>query len=278
MLFINNNIITIKSFFSELIKTSKKTVKKHKYSNNLIVKTNILMLYVLRNIVKLLIRICTDSDFRSIIFSLSLNSKNLHQTTSITFMNRYPYIFSACRDYFNGKQDLKILSFGCSTGEEVLTLRNYFPTAHIVGAEINKHSLKICRTLPVDDKITFVYSKPVEIQKYGQYDAIFCMAVLQREPHVIAAKGISSLKKTYPFEKFEQKIIELDELLYPQGLMVIHYTQYSLLDTTVASKYKTLGNYNQDDYISPVFDINSTIIKNPTSQNTIFIKNKLISD
>lgn len=262
----------IKPFYLEFIRTSKQTVKKHKSSKNPIIKLSISMLYALRNRVKTMIRICTNPDFRSILLLQLLNSKNIHQTTSLTFMNRYPEIFSACRDYFDGKQDLKILSFGCSTGEEVLTLRHYFPTAHIVGAEINKHSLEICRRLPVDEKITFLYSTLSEIQKHGHYNAIFCMAVLQRKPHVIAAKGISSLKKIYPFEKFEQKIIELDELLSPQGLMVIHYTQYSLLDTTVASKYKALGNYNQDDYVSPIFDKNSNIVKNPASQNTIFIK------
>ena len=90
-----------------------------------------------------------------------------------------PTIFSACRDYFDGKQDLKILSYGCSTGEEVLTLRQYFPNAHIIGADINKHSLAICRKLPVDEKITFIYSTPSEIQKYGPFRCNFlhgCLA------------------------------------------------------------------------------------------------------
>lgn len=262
----------IKPFCSEFIRALKQTVKKHKSSKNPIVKLSISILYVFRKVVKSMIRICTDPDFRSIIILQLLNPKNIHQTTSLTFMNRYPEIFLACRDYFHGKQDLKILSFGCSTGEEVLTLRHYFPTAHIVGAEINKHSLKICRKLPVDEKISFVYSNLSEIQKHGHFDAIFCMAVLQREPHVIASKGITSLKKFYPFEKFQQQTIELDELLNPRGLLVIQYSQYSLLDTTVASKYKSLCNYTQDDYVSPVFDKNSGLIKNPPSQNTIFIK------
>lgn len=53
-------------------------------------------------------------------------------------MDRYP----ACKNYFNGKQDLKILSYGCSTGEEVLTLRRYFPTAQIIGTDIKNIALK----------------------------------------------------------------------------------------------------------------------------------------
>ncbi|SEC08196.1 class I SAM-dependent methyltransferase [Paenibacillus sp. GP183] len=256
----------------QIIGTAKQSVKEHRSSKSPIIRLLVSILYVLWNTAKTAIRVCVDTDFRSILLLQLLNSKNVHQTTPLTYMDRYPTIFSACRDYFDGKQDLKILSYGCSTGEEVLTLRRYFPTAHIIGAEINKRSLAICRKLPVDEKITFLYSTISEIQKYGHFDAIFCMAVLQRKPHYIAAKGISSLKKIYPFEKFERQIIELDELINPQGLLVVHSTQYSLCDTNVASKYEALGSHNQNDYLLPVFDKNSNLVKNPTSQNTIFIK------
>ncbi len=121
---------------------------------------------------------CVDKDFRSILLLQLLNSKNVHQTTSLTYMDRYPTIFSACRYYFDGKQDLKILSYGCSTGEEVLTLRRYFPNAHIIGADINKHSLARCRKLPVDEKLPLyilhlVKSKSMDLSM--QFSAwLFC--------------------------------------------------------------------------------------------------------
>lgn len=187
-------------------------------------------------------------------------------------MNRYPKIFSACQEYFKGKEDLKILSYGCSTGEEVLTLRRYFPTAQIIGADINKRSLETCRKLPVDDKISFIYSTPSEIQKHGKFDAIFCMAVLQRKPHDVAAKGITNLSKIYPFEKFENQISELDSLVKENGLLVVHFTQYSLWDTSVALKYEALGDYVQDDYSTPVFDRNSELRRNTNPQKSIFVK------
>jgi len=265
-------IMKIKLLCLQIIGTAKQTVKEHRSSKNPIIRFGVSILYVLWNAARTSIRVCIDMDFRSILLLQLLNSKNVHQTTSLTFMDRYPGIFSTCRDYFDGKQDLRILSYGCSTGEEVLTLRKYFPNAHIIGAEINKRSLAICRKLPVDEKITFLYSTNSEIQKHGPFDAIFCMAVLQRKPHHIAAKGISSLKKIYPFEKFEQQIIKLDELIQPQGLLVVHFTQYSLWDTSVASQYAALDDYTQDDYKLPVFDKNSNLLKNPAPQNTIFIK------
>lgn len=98
------------------------------------------------------------------------------------------------------------------------------------------------------------------------------MAVLQRKPHQVEAKGITNLKRIYPFEKFERQIIELDKLVKPGGLLVIHFTQYSFLDTIVASKYKAYGDYNKDDYKSPVFDRSSKLIKKPISQKSIYIK------
>lgn len=220
-------------------------------------------------------RFLSDQNYRSIFFMQLFNASNVHQTTSTTLMNRYPDIFSECRQYFHNHSQLKILSFGCSTGEEVLTLRHYFPHAQIIGADVNKRSLKLCRKLPVDDQIRFIYSSSDELKKHGPFDIIFCMAVLQRTPHKIAASGITNLNDIYPFHKFEHQVMELDQLTKPQGLLVIHYSQYSLLDTRIASKYKPFGHANQDDYVSPVFDRNGNMKNNPASQNSIFLKTEI---
>ncbi|MFD0829815.1 class I SAM-dependent methyltransferase [Neobacillus sp. M.A.Huq-85] len=251
----------------------KNMLKEHRSSRRPIIKFGVSSLYFLRNSANTIRRFWFDKEFRSIVFMQLTNSKNVHQTTPYTYMDRYPVIFSACQNYLDGKQNLRILSYGCSTGEEVLTLRKYFPEAHIVGAEINKRSLKICRNLSIDDKITFVHSEPNEIQKHGPYDAIFCMAVLQRKPHYIEEKGIRSLKKIYPFEKFEEQILELDQLIKPEGLLIIHFTQYSFKDTAIASKYTALGHYTQGSSCL-LFDKNSNLIKNPFFPKSIYKKQK----
>lgn len=251
---------------------AKQLVMSQRSSQSKIVRLGATILSSIWKVVQISKRVCFDKDYRYLLFLHLLNRKNIHQTTPLTFMNRYPKIFSACQEYFKGKENLKILSYGCSTGEEVLTLRSYFPTAQIIGTDINKRSLETCRKLPVDEKISFIYSTPSEIQKHGKFDAIFCMAVLQRNPHDIAAKGITNLSKIYPFEKFEKQIVELDKLVKPNGLLVVHFTQYSLLDTTLASSYQALGNHVQDDYLNPVFDRSSELIRNPIPQKSIFIK------
>ena len=141
----------------------------------------------------------TDPTYRSVVMVRWFRPRAVHQTTTRTWLDRYPEIFRACRDYLGHQQELRILSFGCSTGEEVVTLRNYFPTAWITGAEINPRSLAICRSMPVDDRTSFIYSTREAVRARGPYDAIFCMAVLQRTPHAIESAGLTSLQVLLSF-------------------------------------------------------------------------------
>ncbi len=254
------------------MKNAKEWIKSNRSSKNPVIRLGIEILYFVVITLNTMKRFLTDKGFRSIVYLRLFESRRLQQTTPFTSMNRYPVIFSGCSEYFKERQNIKILSYGCSTGEEVLTLRKYFPDATIVGADINKHSLQICRNLPVDEKIKFINSTPNEIKKHGRFDIVFCMAVLQRTPHQVTEQGITSLKKIYPFEKFEQQIIELDEYVKEGGLLVTHFTQYSFTDTRVSSKYKALGDYNQDDYHSSIFDKNSNLIKKPISRQSVFLK------
>src|SRR5579872_1723282 len=47
------------------------------------------------------------------------------QISGDTTEDRYPQIFRFVRGELAGRRDLRLLSFGCSTGEEVFTLRQY---------------------------------------------------------------------------------------------------------------------------------------------------------
>lgn len=250
----------------------KQWIKDNCNSKNLIIKSIVRLLYTIKNNLYTINRLCNDKAFRAIFYMKTFKTKRVQQTTPLTAINRYPKIFSGCKDYFKDKDNINILSYGCSTGEEVVTLRSYFPNATIVGAEINSHSLKVCKSRKLDNKIKFIISKPSEIKKYGKFDIVFCMAVLQRTPVMITSQGITSLKKIYPFEKFEKQIVELDGYVKKEGLLVVHFSQYDFMDTFVSKKYKALGDYNQDDYKSSVFDRNSELTKESFSRKSVFIK------
>ena len=57
-----------------------------------------------------------------------------HQPANHTWSNRYPDLFSDAAKAI--ADPVRILSYGCSTGEECWTLRHYFPNALGVGASI----------------------------------------------------------------------------------------------------------------------------------------------
>ena len=119
----------------------------------------------------------------------------------------------------------------------MITPCHYFPQSEIVGAEINRNSLRKCSALDMDHRVQFIESTPENIAAQGPYDLIFCMAVLQRTPGTIEQKQIRDLRRIYLFEKFQKKVAELDGLVTKGGLFVIHISQYDLPDAIVADRY-----------------------------------------
>ena len=255
-------------FTEKIRQTLKKQSRTNKFFNIIIYRT-LKNLYIL---FRKTIRILIDSEFRSIVLLKIFRKQSFHQTTTSTILDRYPEVFYSCCGYFENKAKLKILSFGCSTGEEVITLRKYFKEATIIGAEINKSCLKICLKRNLDDKIKFIHSTTKGIKENGPYDAIFCMAVMQRTPHYIRDANIKYLKDRYPFYKFDEQLVILDQFLNKDGLFIVHYTQYQFDESTIACRYKPYDNVTQMYYNFPVFNKDGYINENLEPQKTVHIK------
>ena len=61
------------------------------------------------------------------------------QKNTKTWKNRYGYLFPFVSDMskaFSLSPKI-IVSYGCSTGDELLTLREFYPNASLIGVEIN---------------------------------------------------------------------------------------------------------------------------------------------
>jgi SAM-dependent methyltransferase len=168
------------------------------------------------------------------------SSDRVHQTNDQTKFDRYPELFAEIRDFVGAGAAVRILSFGCSSGEEVLTLRRYFPSAVIVGAEINPDSLAACRRLSVDGQIEFIESTYDNVSRSGPYDLIFCLAVLQRTPRKVIEGEVRNLSAIYPFERFDRQLTEFDSYLKAEGILVLQYTHYLFHDATVAPGYRAV--------------------------------------
>lgn len=154
---------------------------------------------------------------------------SVHQADSTTCFDRYPALFSATRSLLRGRASPRILSFGCASGEEVATLRRYFPDAVIVGLEINRRLLLACRGLQLDDRITFTGSRAAAFAR-GPFDAIFCMAVLTRRPHEVERRQMTDISAYYPFDRFADTVRALAAQLSDEGLLIVEHALYRVDD------------------------------------------------
>ena len=68
------------------------------------------------------IKFLISDSYRSGLLTWVRHPDRAHQLDGTTQMDRYPELFAAIRDCFRGKDGVRILSFGCSTGEEVATI------------------------------------------------------------------------------------------------------------------------------------------------------------
>lgn len=101
------------------------------------------------------------------------------QTDTHTQYDRYPDVFNSAKQYI--PKASKILSFGCSSGEECFTLKEkYFPLSRIIGVDLNKEKLSMAKSKNVYNDVFFFDS--IE-QVSGLVDIIFAMSVLCKWPN-----------------------------------------------------------------------------------------------
>lgn len=183
------------------------------------------------------IRLLSSADGLSVLVTSILRSSDIHQTTTYTEPDRYPALF----DYAVriAPEADRILSFGCATGEEIFSLRARFPGAEIIGVEINARCRRIARRQLAGDRLSKVVSTPPHSQRF---DLIFALAVLQREPHRVIETDERNLRSHYPFDRFDETVARLVELLAPEGILLVQHSQYRIEDWTGSAELKPLAD------------------------------------
>ena len=181
------------------------------------------------------LRLLPTAEGRARLWTRLAHDDEVHQTTPQTAENRYPALFDLAASLAPSAE--RILSFGCSTGEELVSLRHRFPNAEIVGTEINPRSRALARRrLGVDDRVTVVGPKGI----HGTFDLIFALAVFQREPHKVAEMDLQDLAPLYPFQRFDSAVRDLVSRLRPRGLLCVDHAMYRLEDSSAASELEPL--------------------------------------
>jgi SAM-dependent methyltransferase len=184
-----------------------------------------------------------QSVWRRVPSGMSINaekSSNSHRLGR-SRADRYPQIFQFARDQLEDRSDVRLLSFGCSTGEEVFSLRRYFPAAQIRGLDINPLNVAAClrgRRRAGDARMSFAVAGSVEDEPSGSYDAIFCMAVLRdgelSDPRVLRCDH------RITFAAFERTLSDLARCLKDGGLLIVQHSNFRFCDAATAAHFQAL--------------------------------------
>jgi SAM-dependent methyltransferase len=201
-------------------------------------------------------QLLTSRDFRSRLMLRLRKPRNLFQVCNWTMEDRYPYLFRLAREKLGAGPDLRLLSFGCSTGEEVFSLRKYFPDASLKGLDINPQNIRVCEqrlALRPDPKISFELADSVEREPAATYDAVFCMAVFRHS--CLAGESYVRCDSRIRFADFCRMVEDIAERLKPGGLLVIISANFRFRDTPTADRFELVCRLKNPGFdITPIFD------------------------
>lgn len=185
------------------------------------------------------------------------------QPYDYTLPDRYPWLFAFAATHIRSRPELRILSFGCSRGEEVFSLRKYFASAAIKGIDINPRNIARCLARArVEDSanVNFEIAATTHGEPTRFYDAIFCLAVLCNGD--LTTSGAQRSDPLLRFEQFERTVVDFARCLKPGGLLVLHATNFRFCDTAAAAEFDVV--YEVDaKHLAPdvLFDRNNRLMR-----------------
>lgn len=224
-------------------------------------------------IARFLRRLLRGIESRNSALMLLRPPRGLYQPYGTTSIDRYPDVFQYVRQSVGDSASTHILSFGCSTGEEVFCLRRYFPAAMISGLDINPFNIAVCRFRHFrrgDTGITFAIAGSTAGEASASYDAIFAMAVFRHGDLNLSPPPPNS-GHLIRFADFEQSVADLARVLKPGGLLVIQNAMFRFCDTCLARNFETMLKLNLDESV-PLYDRENVLLRESKYPDVVFRK------
>ncbi len=196
----------------------------------------------------------------------------LMQPSTVTSNNRHPELFDHVRQALADVAAPSILSFGCSTGEEVFTLAAMMPDAHVRGIDINRACIRQARQRLAeadDGRLSFACAASAAGEPAAHYDAIFALSVLRHGR--LDAEQPDDCSAILPFARFADSIAELDHCLKPGGLLVIWGSHFRLRDTDVQPRYAVELARPYPSAL-PVYGADNRRLANPGPEQIVYRK------
>jgi SAM-dependent methyltransferase len=152
-----------------------------------------------------------------------------------TAPDRYPWLFRFAAEQLGDGADRRLLSFGCSRGDEVVSLRRHFPSAFIKGLDISPRNIAACRKRGIT-RAEFAVASSTEEETEATYDAVFCLAVLCHGDLVAANPDCCA--PWIAFADFERVTAGLARCLRPGGYLFLHTCNFRFADTAAFLQFE----------------------------------------
>jgi 2-polyprenyl-3-methyl-5-hydroxy-6-metoxy-1,4-benzoquinol methylase len=217
-------------------------------------------------------RFAIDRPYRKAIWLYLLRPVGAFQPFNDTKHDRYPVIFSFVQSVLGGDSAVRILSYGCSTGEEVFSLRQYFPSAVIKGIDINRANIAVCRRRlkrSPDAGLSFAVAPSTTAEPSAGYDAIFCMAVLRHDK--LGRPGVIRCDHLIRFEDFAHAVTDCERCLKPGGLLIIRHSNFRFCDAPIAQAFETILRLPHNAK-TPLFGSDNRLLASGGYLDTVFRK------
>lgn len=167
---------------------------------------------------------------------------NCFQPHSDTAPDRYPEVFTALRGLLEEQTHPRLLSFGCSVGDEITSLRSHFPAAEITGIDISAGNIRDCRRRfrrAGDERVLLRHAGDVAAEPNEHFDAALCMAVFRHGD--LAVDRPPSCANLITFSAFERTVAGVARTVRVGGYLAIDHSNFRFSDTRASLSFEVVA-------------------------------------
>ncbi len=171
------------------------------------------------------------------------------QLAHMTREERFPLIFDSAKKLQPNAK--RVLSFGCSTGEECQALAKRFPNAEIVGVDIDHYSIQTARKKNKNNNVHF----HDDLGATGSYDVVLALMVF------------FMMEKPIEYEKFAKILRQVHRHVNPGGVLMIYTSDHDPASIPEIAQYdplnvwKRIHNKNSKEYYNGYYRKRSDLSK-----------------
>lgn len=202
-----------------------------------------------------------------------IRPENLFQPSGFTVPNRYPHILREVKALVqDAPRPLRLLSFGCSTGEELLTLDSHFPGSLMTGIDISAPRLAIAAerlsSLRQQGRLQLFQGASADClpPDLPPFDIVLAMSVFRHHDLEAAPARCSHRLR---FADFEKTVTGLAGRVRPGGFLCMTNNHLDFTETAVAAGFERCVAVRHDPR-NPLYGADDRLKPQPERDAVVF--------